>query len=299
MNTKIISSAAPLPPKSLALLLTPALLLLSGCLQPLQDEVGSEFVPVEPTEPIDDSPSWYSEKHNDYSPEEWQICWETQAQLRKLNITSWNRFQTLNEAQRIVNFRQKLEWNSLDLSKPITVMLYPEYDGNGAFSWKWNSLKGILAKDNQQLLFFEIRNDTECKAALRLLKDKLPVAQELVLIMGGHGTRDYLTWSIPRSIIELDPTDYTDPEFRQLVQALNIKLVVFESCKAGQGSDAKANQANRFAELIRVGGQAIAPLISVYKETYVYDDTEKIIDVIYDNGEAGITYRANGKFSGQ
>ncbi|MDR1997460.1 MAG: hypothetical protein LBQ83_03970 [Candidatus Margulisbacteria bacterium] len=297
MNTKIISVAAPAPRKSLAFLLMSALLLASGCLSPLKDEVGASFV-VAPEEPVDDGPSWYSEKYNDYSPEEWQACLETQAQLLKFGITSWNRFQTHSAAQRIVNLRQNLEQHQLDLAKPLTVMLYPEYDANGAFSGKFNSLKGILDKANQQLLFFEVRNDTECKAALRLLRDNLPAGQELVLILGGHGQQNNLTWSIPRSIIELDPTDYTDPEFIQLVQALNIKLVVFESCKAGLGSDSEANQANRFAELIRVGGQVIAPLISVYRETYVYDADEKIIDVIYDAGAAGITYRVGGKYQG-
>ncbi|GBR73480.1 hypothetical protein NO1_0855 [Candidatus Termititenax aidoneus] len=302
INSKNISTIELLPKrisvqrKAQACLLGLALLFGAGsCADPIQQINLEDLIGID-EEDIDDETAWYAENSEVYSPEELQICRETKAQLAALGINSLNRFKTLSEAQYIVRQRQRLGNNALDSSKPITVVLYAEHDPNGAFSWKWNSLGPILAKANQQVLFFEVRNDTECKAALRLLNDKLPVGQELVLILGGHGQQDYLTWSMPRSVIELDPLDYTDPGFKQLVQTLNIKLAIFESCKAGLGSGAEANQANRLAELIRIGGQVIAPLISIYRAAYVYDDAEKIIDVVYDRGEAGITYRAEGKY---
>jgi hypothetical protein len=301
INSKIISEVELLPEKMFfqrrvrAGLLSLALLLGAGsCAEPIKQINLEDFEIIE--EYIDEQDAWYAENSGAYSPEELLACQETKAQLAALGIRSLNRFKTLSEAQYIVKQRQRLENNALDSSKPITIALYPEHDYNGAFSWKHNSLGSIIAKASQQVLFFEVRNDTECKAALRLLADKLPVDQKLALLLNGHGTRDSLTWSLPRSVVTLDFADYADPEFRQLVQALNIELAVFESCKAGLGSDAEANQANRFAELIRVGGQVIAPLISIYKTTYVYDSAEKIIDVIYDDGEAGITYRAGGKY---
>jgi hypothetical protein len=300
INSKIISEVELSPEKIFfqrrfrAGLLSLALLFgASSCADPIKQINLDDIIIIE--EDIDED-AWYAENNDVYSPEELQACRKTKAQLAALGIKSLNRFKTLSEAQYIVKQRQRLENNALDSSKPITIALYPAYDHNGAFSWKHNSLGSIIAKANQQVLFFEVRNDTECKAALRLLTDKLPANQKLVLLLNGHGAQDTLTWSLPRSVVTLDFDDYSDPEFVNLVRGLNIELAVFESCEAGLGSDAEANQANRFAELIRVGSQVIAPLISIYRAAYVYDNSEKIIDVIYDRGESGITYRVAGKY---
>ncbi|GHV41049.1 hypothetical protein AGMMS49546_16150 [Spirochaetia bacterium] len=243
------------------------------------------------------SPQWYEEGGSDYSPEEWQECVAVLEQLSLMGITKPERFNSLQEAKYITEQRFYLANRTIDSAKPLTVAMYPRFDNSGAFLGKRNSLAGIITHQRQQLLYFEITGDAAFKSALRLLKDNLPAGKELVLIIAGHGNDEFLLWDNGTIDYFLDPTDYADTELTGLLHSLNISLVFFESCQAGFGGSAGQNQANRFAEHIRAGGKVIAPTIDVYKETYTFGADDRIQDIIYNKGEPGITYKADGRLA--
>jgi hypothetical protein len=291
LQTKIVSVPQIKPkkhfflPRIAALVLSNAVLALSSCANPLNSPeiiIQEEYVP------------WCVPEGNNYSPEEWAECLAVIEQLQVLGITKPEFFNSLNEAKYIIEQRTNLTNRVIDPAKPVTVAMYPRYDKNGVFSARWNSLGDIIARPTQQLLFFEINSDASLKSALRLLKDNLPAGQKFVLLLSGHGTKDLLQWDHGTVAYYLDPTDYNDLEFTNLLHSLNITLVIFESCKAGEGAEAVQNQANRMAAHIQTGGSVIAPLISVYKQIYIFNQDNSIKIVAYDAGEPGIIYEAAG-----
>jgi hypothetical protein len=238
---------------------------------------------------------WYIQSENSYTPSEWQECLTTLEQLTSLGITFPERFKSLADAKHIVEQLVKLNTGAIDPVKPVTVALYPEYDWNGVFTIKYNSLTNIINHPGQQLLYFEIGSDLELKATLRLLKEKLPANQKLAVIIAGHGDRYLLQWGGTLMADCLDPSDYQDRAFTDLLHSLNISIAVFESCEAGKGGSKEQNQANRLAEHIRTGGKVIAPLVDVNRETYLFSADGGIEDALYNTGDPAIVYRAAGK----
>jgi hypothetical protein len=246
---------------------------------------------------------WYIADENDYSPEEWQDCLNTLERLSLLGITLPERFRSLRDAKYIAEQRNKLANKAIIADKPVTIVMYPYYDTTGAFSGRWNSLVSIMAREKQQMLYFEIGGDTDLKAALRLLKDNLPAEQRLTLILAGHGTNNVLRWGSGSSSFYLDPTDYTDQEFINLLRGLHIELAIFESCSAGEGGATEQNQANRLAAHVRVGGRIIAPLVDALGVTYTFGKNDFIQDARYSawttnpSGQSdNIAYYADGLF---
>jgi hypothetical protein len=259
----------------------------------------------ENTEPDQKYTRWYVADENNYSPEEWQECLAVIEQLSSLGISLPERFKSLQDAKYVIEQRHKLANKAIAVNKPVTIVIHSYYDTMGAFSGKRNSLASIITHKQQQLLYFEIGSDADLKAALRLLKSNLPAKQELTLILAGHGDKDYLywNWSTGSTLFYLDPTDYTDQEFINLLHGLYIKLAVFESCSAGQGGEMEQNQANRLAAHVRVGSRVIAPLVDALGATYTFDSSDSIQNVKYSawttnpSGDPGnIAYSAYGQF---
>ena len=120
------------------------------------------------------------------------------------------------------------------------------------------------------------------------------------MILAGHGDADFLLWDDKSNDTKLDPTDYENPAFYNLLRNLSIELVIFESCEAGAGGTNGKNQANRMAEHILAGSTVIAPFGYVYSESYKFDSSNSINNVVFftrdsASGSANAAYYVNGK----
>jgi hypothetical protein len=168
-----------------------------------------------------------------------------------------------------------------------------------------NSSFTLINRPDQQIIYFEISKDDDLKDALKLLKDNLPANKEIVLILAGHGDKDWLFWNTGNPDCKLDPSDYEDKNFMVLFHDLPLKLVIFDSCSSGKGGAGKPNQVNRLAEHIRkdIGGSVIGPQFDVGGMVCTFDPQNNITDVKYTTDLASgslvytdAAYRAPGQY---
>jgi len=246
---------------------------------------------------------WHVKADNNYTDDEWKEIEKTLKDMEGFGITLPERFSTLEDAQHIVQQRTKLE-NKNSFEGPVTIAMYPVFDyGSRPLSGKQNGLSAIINQPDQQVIYFQIGNDDEFKAALALLQTNLKGVKEFVLILAGHGNAEWLDWGYGSDPVRFDKTDYEDKELCDLLHSLPIKLAIFHSCEAGEGGTLKENQANRLAKHIRmdIGGEVIAPLFDVYSIICIFDKDNNISDIIYRAsssdllGSAG-TYRTKGTY---
>ncbi|GBR75921.1 hypothetical protein NO2_0548 [Candidatus Termititenax persephonae] len=232
-------------------------------------------------------------------------CADTAAKLKNdFDITELERIPELKYAQHLLAERTILKEHpeQIRVTDPLTVVFYPKADYNGAF--RGTEYCTIMDNPRQQMLLFENETDMDFKRYLRLLKDNLPPCfrsdyepaaerKYLQIIMGGHGTKDITQWG-PRSVYNLDPSDYADLEFVELVKSLNISEAYFVSCSVAEEEAAWINQVNRFSELLPENGKAIGPTAAANVNAWVLDPVSGKIQAVVYNKSYVSAYIASG-----
>ncbi|GBR77041.1 hypothetical protein NO2_1497 [Candidatus Termititenax persephonae] len=231
-------------------------------------------------------------------------CADTAARLKNdFDITELERIPELKYAKHLLTERTILKEHpeQIRVTDPVTVVFYPKADWNGAFLD--TEYCTIMDNPRQQMLLFENETDLDFKRYLRLLKDNLPPCfrsdyepaterKYLQIIMGGHGDRNNTQWG-PRSVYHLDPSDYADPEFVELVKSLNISEAYFASCSVAEEEAAWISQVNRFSELLSENGKSIGPTADTNIDAWVLDPVSgKIKAIVYSGGVSA--YIASG-----
>jgi hypothetical protein len=155
----------------------------------------------------------------------------------------------------------------------------------------------MLARGNQVLLF-EIDTDETREKVLENLIKKLPSGKKFSLIIGGHGAMDYLAHSEEESGDSrylLDPTDFSNARFINLLHKLNVERVIFEACSVGSGGAESPNLANLFAKHVQLDCQVFAPTRNVPPPKYIFNEDGSIDRPIYGSRE-DYTYPTKGKY---
>lgn len=226
---------------------------------------------------------------------------DTKIALKKLDIHAMKRIKTLQNAQHLIAMRKKLQNKTLDLKKPILVMIYSRPDVKIADRFIDNSLTEIIARGNQ-VLFFEVGNIIELHQALSLVAEEIPKTKEINLLIAGHGNPESVRLASDKEKEKdgnsIYSQDFDKPLFANLFHQLNINKVFFESCLIGAGGKAKSNLANRLAAELRKTSRVYAPMNSFTRCSYSFQADGILDNVIYHKDISPVkTYIAPGRLT--
>lgn len=223
---------------------------------------------------------------------------KTYRTLRDLNIEFPQRFCSQRLLREVIQNRQNL---ATDDTRPMIVFLYPKADHNRAFVR--NEMEEF-AQRNYRIVYFESSTDLDDYS--NLLAATLEVGKQARYIeWGGHGTQEKVSRSAPdpalgvteNEIYYFDTSDVE--EMRALEEAGDFRFadciepggrITWRACSTGKGREGTSNVANATHDIF--GVPVKAPEVPTGFEHYVFDEDNRIIDVVYHAGTE-FTYSIN------
>jgi len=129
--------------------------------------------------------------------------------------------------QKLVQNRLQLSTGPKNLSKPVTVILYPKSDHNLAFHDK---ILDVFAKKNHHFIYFELDKKTDLFNLIEGIGSKYKIQN---LIIGGHGDYESLRLGEEEEILTIKDK----PKIAALAPFLKNTKVFLESCATAEGGD--------------------------------------------------------------
>jgi hypothetical protein len=214
------------------------------------------------------------------------------AELKALNIDHFDRFQNSTIAKEIIENRTRCKLND---ERPLALVLYPKSDGRRAF--RNNQIEELIRRC-YRVVYYEINQENEAYQAMT----EMGREQIDLLILGGHGDQTSLAWGAddpslgaPKTTEEfyLDISDGPDFKRRALNEFLKPNAtVILDSCDSGKGTNGATNVANMLGHELPLC-TILAPNGSISIDTYIYDESNHVVDVEYRRGVK--SYRVGAK----
>lgn len=204
-------------------------------------------------------------------------------QLLDLDIEHYQRFKNMDDAIKIIENRRALPVN---LSEKHAVIIYPKYDGSGAFESN-NSIHQLL-ENSYDVYYFEISEDQDIEMILASLSNRKQTINFLTL--GGHGVRTHLSFgahdpAISKKGKELYYLDTGDNEKINIAPFLRLNARIFlESCSSGQGADKLPNVANTVDHISGYKCDIFAPQFPTRIKGYIFNENAEVTGIEFSIG---------------
>lgn len=117
-------------------------------------------------------------------------------------------------------------------NRPLALLIYPEYDYNGAFIVNGPSVNRSISANNYKIVYYEVSNLTQLANAVRdATKNEVAWAVKL----SGHGTKDSIRFGEDNSESYFSLNNYKDLLDSGLtLRLINGGVVILESCSTGK-----------------------------------------------------------------